>query len=210
MNPTGATPRSREGAGPVAWVPLPLARPEPWPGLQEGASRRALAVGGHLRALRPGLVQGEACAAQRTGPGAPVSRKAASGRSQVSGTQHCLRPPGSEGVASAPAIPSASPGPTEGLCSGCQQCPPGGWEPGPQPSPLLQPPAVGPCHSGLARRPLAHSAGTGRRLPALTPGRGQSGPPSGTWGPGTLHPAPWRHWALNVGHLTDPPSPMGN
>lgn len=59
------------------------------------------------------------------------------------------------------------------------------------PHPLPRPPAVGQCHSRLARRPLAHRAGTGNRLLVLMSGRGcqsRAHHQRGVWIPGTQHP----------------------
>lgn len=71
------------------------------------------------------------------------------------------------------------------------------------PHPLLRPPAVGQCHSRLARRPPARGAGTGNRLPVLTsgagvcPGLSLHGAGGGATGPGLSIPESWHLWALN-------------
>lgn len=109
--------------------------PEPWPRAlgrgccSEGPGSGHLRVGASWRegrpegkrGLRPGLVEGEACVAQKTGPGAPISWKGPEGPWWVAGrqgpgVQHPALPQASwlRGVASAPAIPSSSSEPTEG------------------------------------------------------------------------------------------------
>lgn len=75
------------------------------------------------------------------------------------------------------------------------------------PHPLPRPPAVGQCHSRLARRPLAHRASTGNRLPVLMSGRGcWSGthPQCGVWLPGTQQPRVQTPQGSELRHPADP------
>lgn len=169
-------------------------------------------------ALRPELCGEGGCVAHgtghRTGPWGPHFLEGPRGPSaarragpRCPATQHCLRPPGSGGGGGGSLCAcrprrqlSAHRGPFVLAANSARRA---AGNRAHSPHPLLRPPAVGQCHSRLARRPPARGAGTGNRLPVLTsgagvcPGLSLHGAGGGATGPGLSIPESWHLWALN-------------
>lgn len=169
------------------------------------------------RRTRPsgqGCVEGETCVAQRTRPwgthfleGPLRALCSQAGRAQVS--SHPAPPQaswlrgGSLCACRSQRQLSAHRGPFVLAASSARRAAGNGAR---SPHPLPRPPAVGPCHSRLARRPLAHRAGTGNCLLVSTSGtesQSRAHPRRGAQRPGTQHTRVLAPWALASGHLAD-------